>query len=82
MEKRREINKSRRRKRSKGVNRLEIEVFDNWPIIKNFNRPERGYSDRFLGKKEIISAKMLILPLDQRRRKKSFVSYSLGLQRN
>lgn len=59
MEKRREINKSRRRKRSKGVNRLEIEVFDNWPIIKNFNRPERGYSDRFLGKKEIISAKML-----------------------
>lgn len=82
MEKRREINKSRRRKRSKGVNRLEIEVFDNWPIIKNFNRSERGYSDRFLGKKEIISAKMLILPLDQRRRKKSFVSYSLGLQRN
>lgn len=80
MEKRREINKSRRRKRSKGVNRLEIEVFDNWPIIKNFDRPERGYLDRFLAKKEIISTK--ILPLDQKRRKKSFISYSLGLQRN
>lgn len=59
MEKRREINKSRRRKRSEGVNRLEIEVFDNWPIIKNFDRPERGYLDRFLGKKEMISTKML-----------------------